>query len=632
MLSSISLTRYQITTLLRTETADFDVMVSTLTMAVENAMNTTIREGQVNQANDTIRQIAGYSIKLTLMQNIVPTVLRTCVKPNMVIEQEATEAARQKAISSVENVVYLQGQNIIREGEVVSESQYEILKSLGLLENTEADLNIYLGSFILVAIGISMMLVFMHLLNASLATSIRETCVLMLVLLINLMLCVLVTKTMNLYISPVVMTAMLLTGLLGWRVSISASVCMAILGCGLAISGSTATSAEMVQLLLMGLISGVSAVWFLRGRPQRMRVVLSGLLTALTNLAAMLAVTLMTSYNHSMFLDHVGWSMGGAVLASVIALGLQPVFEAAFNIATPSKLMELANPNQPLLRRMLLEAPGTYHHSIIVANLAEAAAEKVGANPLLARTAAYYHDVGKLKRPLYFKENQIGDNPHDMADPYVSAAIVTSHTRDGVALAQKHRLPVEIQDIIAEHHGDTPVMFFYHKALQQADGSPVDINDFRYDGKHPGTKESAIIMLADTVEAAVRSMPDPTPEEIRKFIEHLVRGKLEDGQLSSAPLTLNDIDSISEAFCTVLHGVFHERIEYPAVEVPRRKQTSPAKPAPAENAATEPAAEEKTVRQEEQKTPELSSPAAEKPHETEQPKQPNEDNTAASSP
>ncbi|MDO4483395.1 MAG: HDIG domain-containing protein [Clostridia bacterium] len=237
--------------------------------------------------------------------------------------------------------------------------------------------------------------------------------------------------------------------------------------------------------------------------------------------------------------------------------------------------MELSNPNHPLLRRLLLEASGTYHHSIIVANLAEAAAEKIHANPLLARTGAYFHDVGKMKRPLYFKENQIGDNPHDRTDPYVSAAIVTSHTKDGLSLALKHRLPREIQKIIVEHHGNTPVMYFYHKASQLANGKPVDVNDFRYDGPRPSSKESAIVMLADTVEAAVRSMPDPTPQAIDEKIRKLVQGKVDDGQLNDAPLTLRDIDRICVAFASVLNGAFHERIEYPNVEIPKQQTVLP---------------------------------------------------------
>ena len=221
-----------------------------------------------------------------------------------------------------------------------------------------------------------------------------------------------------------------------------------------------------------------------------------------------------------------------------------------------------------------MEAPGTYHHSIIVANLAEAAAEKIGANALLARTGAYFHDVGKLKRPGYFKENQQGINPLDQTDPYVSAAIVTTHTRDGLQLAQKYHLPPEIQDIIIQHHGDTPVMFFYHRALEQAGGREVDIADFRYDGTRPTTKEAAIVMFADTIEAAVRSMKDPSPKEIREFIRKLIQGKLQDGQLDNSPITLRDIEDICDAFCTVLNGVFHERIEYPETKVPARTSES----------------------------------------------------------
>ena len=209
-----------------------------------------------------------------------------------------------------------------------------------------------------------------------------------------------------------------------------------------------------------------------------------------------------------------------------------------------------------------------------LASLAEAAADKIGANSYLARAGAYYHDIGKLKRPGYFSENQHGSNPHANTDPYVSAAILTSHTKDGVLMAQKEHLPPEVQDIILQHHGVTPVMFFYHKALQLAGGQHVDINDFRYTGPKPQTKEASIVMLADTIEAAVRSMKDPTPKGIDQFIERLIRGKLEDGQLSDCELSLRDIDKISEAFSGILKGVYHERIEYP--KVPQYVNGNPA--------------------------------------------------------
>ena len=582
----ISLTRYQAMTLLRAETEDFDKMVSTVRRAVESALNTTIREGQVSQSISTIKQICGYSVEVTLMQNIVPSVLNACVKPNMVIEEEATERARAEVRAQVEPVMYLQGQNIIREGERVSANQLAMLEALGLLDTASYDLSIYGGAALLIFVSVTLLVLLLHLLVPELLSDIRRVMVIMLVLLISEGLGVIAVKLINVYLTPVAMGAMLLTGLLGSRVGLAASFTLSVIIAGLTAGSNNAYSVEMVHLLLTGVIGGVVAVQFLKDKPQRVRMVVCGVVVAAANVVVMLAVGLMTSSDMQGSISHAVWSMAGGILSGLIAVGFQPVFEAAFNLATPSKLLELANPNQPLLRRLLLEAPGTYHHSIVVANLSEAAAERIGANPLLSRTGAYFHDIGKLKRPLYFKENQRGENPHDRTDAYVSAAIVTAHTRDGLQLAQKHHLPPEIQRIIAEHHGDTPVMYFYHKALQQADGKPVDISDFRYDGNRPTTKESCIVMLADTIEAAVRSMSDPTPQAIERFIERLVRGKLEDGQLSNSPLSLRDIDGICEAFSKVLSGVFHERIEYPTVQMPSQsavpQTTGPVPPVAAE--------------------------------------------------
>lgn len=587
LVSSLTLSRFQAITLLRTDTQDYDDMVSAVTTAVSNALNTTIREGQVNQSIQTIMQIVGYKVEISLYQNIVQSVLRTCVKPNMVIEQEATDIARQKAMDAVEPVTYLQGQNIIREGERVTANQIAMLSDLGLLEDNRYDLSIYGGAAMLVAAAIAVLVLTLHLLDPKTLHDARSMMVIMLVMVLTEGLSVLMVKLFHVYLAPMTMGAMLLTGLLGSHAGLAGAMSISLLISGLVAGSNTSFSAEMVHLLVSGLVGGTLSVRFLKGKPQRLRVVICGLLVALSNVLLMLTIDLMTSSDAHGMLNNVAWSIGGAVLSGVLAVGFQPVFETVFNLATPSKLLELANPNQQLLRRLLIEASGTYHHSIIVANLAEAAAERIGANPLLARTGAYFHDIGKLKRPLYFKENQMGENPHDRTDPYVSAAILTAHTRDGLQLAQKHRLPPEIQRIIVEHHGDTPVMYFYHKALQQANGKPVDIADFRYDGSRPSTKESAIVMLADTIEAAVRSMPDPTPAGIERFIERLVRGKLEDGQLSDSPLTLRDIDGICAAFCKVLNGVFHERIEYPTVAVPGHEAPAPApQPEPVPEPAT----------------------------------------------
>ena len=592
LVKGISLTAYQARVLLGTSTESFNTMVTEVRSAVVNALNTTIREGQVNTSISNINAICKYRVDSDLTNSIVPVVLSAVIKPNMVVDETATEAARQAARDSVEPVIYKQGQNIVREGERVSSYQIGMLSALGMLDNTRIDLTVYGGAGLIVAATVILMVLMLHMLNPDVLKEPRQVIVIMLVMVICMGLGVLSVKLINVHLVPVALCAMLLTGLLGARTGLTAGIAMSVLLAGLAAGSNGAYSDEMVHLLLTGVVGSVVAVKFLAGKPQRVRTVICGVLVAGVNLVLMLALGLMTAADLNNTMGNAVWAMAGGVISGLIAVGFQPVFEAAFNLATPSKLLELANPNQPLLRRLLIEAPGTYHHAIIVANLSEAAAEKIGANPLLARTGAYFHDIGKLKRPLYFKENQRGENPHDRTDAYVSAAIVTAHTADGLALAQKHHLPPEIQRIIVEHHGDTPVMYFYHKALQQADGKPVDIKDFRYGGSRPSTKESAIVMLADTIEAAVRSMSDPTPQAISRFIERLVRGKIEDGQLSNSPLSLLDIDGICEAFSAVLSGVFHERIEYPTVPMANgaavQQTTAPVKPVAQTTASVQP--------------------------------------------
>ena len=574
LVTRISLTRYQATVLMTVSKEDFDIMVTNVTRAVQNALNSGIREGKVTDAISTVQQIVGYSVDLSLMQVIVPTVLRTCIEPNMVIDQTATEQARQKAMENVENIIYLQGQNIIREGEVVTSSQYAMVKALGLLENDAHDYSSYIAVAIFLSFGIFVLVVLIKVFRPVILHDVRFISVEIAVIVITMLLCAISIRLINPYMAPLPMGSILIGALLGWRAAVPATVCMAVITCGFSAGSTTITLDEMLINSMMSLVALTVSTLYLRGKGGRLRPLICGVLVGISNMVLMLAIGFMQGADMEEYLFYALWSGLGGVISGMLSIGLQPLLESAYNLATPAKLLELGNPNHPLLRRLLMEAPGTYHHSIIVANLAEAAAEKIGANALLARTGAYFHDVGKLKRPGYFKENQQGINPLDQTDPYVSAAIVTTHTRDGLQLAQKYHLPPEIQDIIIQHHGDTPVMFFYHRALEQAGGREVDIADFRYDGTRPTTKEAAIVMFADTIEAAVRSMKDPSPKEIREFIRKLIQGKLQDGQLDNSPITLRDIEDICDAFCTVLNGVFHERIEYPETKVPARTSES----------------------------------------------------------
>lgn len=567
MLTLITLRDYQLTSLLHSTQTELEEAYSLLYTALQSTMLNHVTEGQENAAAVSIRQIVSYRMSFPLSQNVAPTVLSACIQPNMLIDQEATEAARQEARAAVEPVIYKQGQNIVTKGEGrVTANQLAMLSALGLLNDGEVDLSMYLGAALLLMMVLVAMLLLLRREECQVFDGTQRLILLFVVLILALGLSML-ARLVNSYLAPMLLCSLLITALLGMKCGLICNVTMTMLVASLAAGGSEAYAEKMAILIACGLISGTAAALALGRKANRLRVLLAGLLAAVTSFLTVLALGLMTANELSGTIATGLWCVGGALISALLCIASQPLLESIFNLPTPTKLLELSNPNQPLLRRLLLEAPGTYHHSIIVANLAEAAAEAIHANPLLARVGGYYHDVGKLKRPQYFKENQQpDDNAHDRTDPHVSAAIVTAHTRDGVALAKAYRLPQAVIDIIAEHHGDTPVMYFYHKALQMAGGKPVDINAFRYDGHPPRTKEAAIVMLCDTIEAAVRSLKNPTPESIEDFIVKLVRGKLEDGQLSDSPLTLQDIDKICAAATTVLVGVFHERIEYPDME------------------------------------------------------------------
>ena len=260
--------------------------------------------------------------------------------------------------------------------------------------------------------------------------------------------------------------------------------------------------------------------------------------------------------------------------SAIVTTGILPYLENAFNITTPLKLLDLAQPNHPLLQRLLLDAPGTYHHSVMVGNLAETAASNIGANPIVVRVGAYYHDIGKIKRPGFFAENQVGnEKPHDKLAPSLSTLIVTSHIKDGVDLCRDYKLPQMIIDIVEQHHGTMLVSYFYQQATENEHGECLTEDDFRYVGPRPQSKEAALIMLADACEAAVRSISKPNVNRIEAMVRKLIRERLHDGQLDECNLTLKDLNIIGDVFTRVLSSMFHKRIEYPesVKELERRK-------------------------------------------------------------
>jgi len=287
----------------------------------------------------------------------------------------------------------------------------------------------------------------------------------------------------------------------------------------------------------------------------------------------LLAIYLLESLKFSSpetIVQQLGFGVINSILSPIIAMGILPIFESLFNITTDLTLLELSDMNHPLLRRLALEAPGTYHHSIVVGNLCEKAAEAIGANPLLARVGTYYHDIGKMEIPEYFVENATGTkSKHDSLSPSMSALIIGSHVKKGMELAENEDLPDVIMDFIAEHHGTTTMDYFYHKAREQSgenNEEKVDENEYRYPGPRPHSKETAILMLADSIEAASRTLEDPKPSRIRNLVRKIINDKFQSGQLSDSELTMRDLSIMEDAFAQMLLGIFHKRVDYPEKE------------------------------------------------------------------
>ncbi len=325
-----------------------------------------------------------------------------------------------------------------------------------------------------------------------------------------------------------------------------------------------------VEIFIYFFIGSLVAAYGVDHCRERVGFIKAGLKVGLCNVALALSIEALSgSFTPLGGLVAGVSAFAGGVFVAIIVTGLLPVIEMSFGYTTDIKLLELANLDQPLLRELMVQAPGTYHHSVIVSNMVEACAKAVHANPLLARVAAYYHDIGKTKKPLYFIENQLDrENKHEKLAPSMSSLILTSHVKDGAEMARKNKLGKEIIDIVQQHHGTSLISFFYEKAREQAEkkgdkGVSVKEEDFRYPGPKPQTKEAGLVMLADVVEAASKTLVEPTVARIQGMVQKMVNKIFSDGQLDECELTLKDLHEIAKSFNMTLSGIFHHRIEYP---------------------------------------------------------------------
>lgn len=513
----------------------------------EDALNTFKRElsdrvtelGYPKSAEVFIRQLAGNNLRANLFLN----------------EQE-TLRQRQIAMDSVEPVKILKNQIIVRKGDPLTEDDIIRLRDAGLLSNG-LDLSGYVGSLLLALLLVGLALAYLYFFKRDIYDEDSRLFLFGLISLLTLVISRVIWPISG-FLSPVAAGGMLFAILLDERLAVVGSVLLSV-GVGF-LAGSD------LRVVFVALVGGLVGVYSVTRVSQRSDLMRAGFIVGVANVVSILALTLVSM--ESLLQAEIWWdSLWGVVnglFSAVLTIGTLPFFESLFGIITSIKLLELSNPNHPLLRRLLMEAPGTYHHSIMVGNLAEAAAEAVGADPLLSRVGAYYHDIGKLKRPYFFIENQLGgQNPHDRISPNLSALIITSHVRDGVELAREYNLPKEITDFIDQHHGTTLVSYFFNRATENGRAEQVLEENFRHDGPIPQSKSVAVVMLADAVEAAVRSMGRPTPGRIEGTVRKLIKDRLEQGQLDQSDLTLKDLDTMASTFSRVLSGVFHTRVEYP---------------------------------------------------------------------
>lgn len=554
-------------TLLAASSWQLDSAKNTAITLIKQIMRQPIKVGD----EDHQKQLVSEEIKkVNLPENLKTVMIKIAqyaIIPNYVYDMKGTEGKRQEAMDGVSPVKIRAGQVLVKEGQLIDREMFKQLELVGLLdEKVNPNLFIGLGVFILTLTSI--IAFYLKDINP------KDRIIFILIFLLTILLMKVISLFQLVseigYIFPVAMAPMLIKVLLNEKLAGISTIIFAI-------SSSLIFNIDMLgkfnfSIGIYFLISGIAGIIFINERHYRTKILKAGLYVSLVNIVVITALFMIRNGYYTGF--EIGTYLLLAFLSgfisAVLTLGLLPVFEAWFGILSSFQLIELSSPNHPLLRKILLETPGTYHHSVMVANLSEAACEAIGANGLLARVGAYYHDIGKTKRPHFYIENQMNmENPHNKISPQISTTIISAHPMDGADLLREHNFPKEIIDICEQHHGTTLLKYFYFKAKEQSENAIE--SDFRYSGPKAQTKESAIVGIADSVEAAVRSMSNPTMQKVESLVQRIISDRIQDGQLNECDITLKELDIAAKSICETLKGIFHTRIEYP--ENPDNKQS-----------------------------------------------------------
>ncbi|SET61341.1 hypothetical protein SAMN05216389_11728 [Oceanobacillus limi] len=542
-----------------------EVFLSSLTEVLEDGVRAENKNSRINMVKESVK----YTTLDSELVSALDKLSEFAVVENSFYDAERTMEARKDAANSVDPVFINAGEIIVREGQTITNEVYEKLNLVGLLNNER---NVYpvIGLFILILLISSIVANEMNKLHRKNNLDKGKIASILFVSFIVVTLMKVISLYTNqtnqlFYIVPVATGVLLIKLLINERVAVVMAGLYALIGCVL--FNGQIPGALNVEAGIYFFFSQMAGIIFLRNVKDRFAIVKSGLGMSLVNLMTVLLFIFLSFEKYSFvdLLTYSGFALAAAFLSAVLTIGLLSFFESGLGILSDVKLLQLSSPNQPLLKKILTEAPGTYHHSIMVANLSETACEAVGANGLLARVGAYYHDIGKTVRPHYFIENQLAiKNPHDVIAPKQSAEIIINHPYAGAEMLKKYKLPKEIIDIAMQHHGTTLLKYFYFK--EKETNPKVKEADYRYPGPKPQTKEAAIICICDSVEAAVRSLKEPTEEKIEEIVSSIVNDRLMDGQLDECPLTLREVKTIHRTICETLKGIFHSRIQYPMKE------------------------------------------------------------------
>jgi putative nucleotidyltransferase with HDIG domain len=542
--------------------------------AVNNIMSNRIEFQEIDSAREKVAEELLYVNVNSELKNALIDLCKYAIVPNVVFDKEATDAKRQAAIEAVEPVYILQGQILVREGEVINQEVYRQLDLAGYLDNKDTSFPFF-GLVLLILLLISSKHFYFR---DSKQNELKYTTIYILICSMTIILMKIISLFQKInfseigYVVPVAMGAILIKLLLNERSAMLASMIFAI--CGSIIFNSGISSTFNFSIGIYFLTSCIAGIIFLGKHNHRSKILQAGLLVGIINFILISALVMLK--NSDIFslqsVSYFTMALFSGTVSAVLAIGLMPFFETGFGILSTMRLIELSNPNHPLLRKILTETPGTYHHSVMVANLSDAACEAIGANGLLARVGCYYHDIGKTKRPRFFIENQMNmENPHDKISAQLSKTIIISHATDGAEMLRQHRMPKEIVDIAEQHHGTTLLKYFYHKACQNSEKEIME-SEFRYPGPRARSREAAVIGIADSVEAAVRSMSYPSTQKIEAIVNNIIKDRLQDGQLDECDLTMKELDTVAKSLCETLQGIFHSRIEYPEVAKQKVKE------------------------------------------------------------